>query len=243
VATFSACMLWDSGLDTHIKVQVVLLACGRPSASSGPRSTSQGAQLPRASLERRQLRGELRSHRPPSQPPSNFPWTIGPRPVIRHLPQRPTLATQSFQTWAGLATSPKPVQRPTVLGRSWRPCRVAPCTSTAQGQSLGHRRRPQSSPVPSGNELGLAGLSSLAGIGEQQKASVSPDERSNTGERHTTFLVRLHAADPGHSGQAAGKAAPDLHKSRPEGSLTGAEHAFKELALAKLGRKGLADLD
>ena len=97
-----ACMLWDSGLDTHIKVQVVLLACGRPSASSGPRSTSQGAQLPWASLERRQLRGELRSHRPPSQPPSNFPWTIGPRPVVRHPPQRPTLATQSVHSKPGL---------------------------------------------------------------------------------------------------------------------------------------------
>ena len=92
-------------------------------------------------------------------------------------------------------------------------------------------------------DWGSLGLVDLQGSGQHRKYDRQLKENSSTSERRTTFQVCLHVLDPGHPARAAGKSTPDLHKSRPEGSLTGGEHVFKELALAKLGREGLADLD
>jgi hypothetical protein len=84
---------------------------------------------------------ECCSPSPPPQPPSKFAWTMGPRPTVRR-PERGQAPCP--HAWACPCISSWRGRKPCLLGPSGHPCRVAPCTSTAQGQSWQHRRRLQS---------------------------------------------------------------------------------------------------
>jgi hypothetical protein len=133
-----ACMLQGTYLCMSNEVHVILLANNCSPALSGLEIDISRRHCVETCTEGPQLRGEPKSPCAAAPLPSIFPWTTSLKPAVRRpehdrapCPNVPAFRNTPHETLA----------KPCLLGPPGHPCRVVPCTSTAQDQSQGCRRR------------------------------------------------------------------------------------------------------
>jgi len=133
-----ACMLQGTYLCMSNGVHVILLANSCSPALSGLEIDISRRHCVETCTEGPQLRGEPKSPCAAAPLPSIFPWTTSLKPAVRRpehdrapCPNVPAFRNTPHETLA----------KPCLLGPPGHPCRVVPCTSTAQDQSQGCRRR------------------------------------------------------------------------------------------------------